>query len=229
MKLIPAGEFQMGSESGDSDESPVHSVYLDAFYIDIYQVTNALYALCVKAGACIEPSSKKSHTRDAYYGISLYDYYPVIWVDRNQARNYCEWRGSRLPTEAEWEKAARGGLEGNLYPWGDQEPDCSMLNYIGKNGLCEGDTTRVGSYAPNGFGLFDMAGNVWEWVWDWYSDKYYTLSPSHNPRGPESGDFRVLRGGGWNCGSYGIRISDRNGSGPGNGSDDYGFRCARSP
>jgi len=229
MKFIPASEFQMGSESGSSDESPVHTVYLDAFYIDIYEVTNLLYALCVEAGACTEPHSEGSYNRDSYYGNSTYDEYPVIYVDWDQANGYCEWRDARLPTEAEWEKAARGGLEGKLYPWGDQAPDCSTVNYSGTNG-CEGDTTRVGSYAPNGFGLFDMAGNVWEWVMDWYGENYYGSSSSRNPSGPSSGTYRVLRGGSWLNVATLIRVALRNWYSPYdrlNWGSGNGFRCAR--
>jgi formylglycine-generating enzyme required for sulfatase activity/serine/threonine protein kinase len=224
MKLIPAGEFRMGSESGERDESPVHTVYLEAFYMDVYEVTNAMYARCVEAGACSEPYSNKSSTRDFYYGNATFDDYPAIYVSWEQARDYCEWRGARLPSEAEWEKAARGGLEGKLYPWGDQELDCSLVNFY----ECGRDTVKVGSYASNDFGLFDMAGNVWEWVMDWYSSEYYASSPYENPTGSASGRLRVLRGGSWECGSWFLRVSVRSSGGP-----DYqfvninGFRCSR--
>ncbi len=226
MRLIPAGEFQMGSESGESDESPVHTVYLDAFYMDVYEATNAFYALCVEAGACTAPHSEGSSTRSSYYGDSTYDENPVINVDWNQAQNFCEWRSARLPSEAEWEKAARGRLEGKLYPWGDQEPECSWVNFSG----CEGDTVKVGSYPANGYGLFDMAGNVWEWVMDWYSSDYYNSSISQNPPGPDSGDHRVLRGGDWDSVAYGLRVAYRSDLYPVYGPhDNVGFRCSRSP
>jgi len=227
MKLIPAGEFQMGSESGDSDESPVHTVYLDAFYMDTYEVTNALYEMCVEAGICTEPYSKGSSSRDSYYGNPSYDDYPVIYLEWEQARDFCEWRGARLPTEAEWEKAARGGLEGKLYPWGDQEEDCTRANYEAENGYCEGDTTRVGSYAPNGFGLFDMAGNVWEWVMDWYGETFYSSSSSENPTGPSSGSNRGLRGGSWFNEATDIRVAIRGRNFPNYRNFIIGFRCAR--
>jgi formylglycine-generating enzyme required for sulfatase activity len=228
MKLIPAGEFQMGSDDGNSDERPVHRVYLDAFYMDVYEVTNGLYASCVGAGACTMPRSDGSITRFSYYGNPTYGDYPVVYMDWRQANAYCTWRGARLPTEAEWEKAARGGLEGKTYPWGDQQPDCSTVNFYGLDG-CEGDTTKVGSYAPNGFGLFDMGGNVWEWVGDWYSSDYYDHSPLSNPPGPDSGSQRVYRGGAWNNPMWGIRVAFRLKNFPEMWNNlKGGFRCARS-
>ena len=225
MKFIPAGEFRMGSENSGEDESPVHTVFLDAFYMDIYEVTNSLYALCVSSRACTEPRNKNSYTRETYFGDATYNDYPVINVDWNQAQEFCDWRGSRLPTEAEWEKAARGGLEGKLYPWGDQELDCSRVNFI----ECEGDANRVGSYPPNGYGLFDMAGNVWEWVWDVYSESYYASSSAQNPTGPSSGSFRILRGGCWGDINYNLRVSIRYRYNPVDVHYDVGFRCARTP
>ncbi|GAB4504909.1 MAG: hypothetical protein Fur0043_19040 [Anaerolineales bacterium] len=223
MRLVPAGEFTMGSNSG-YDEKPVHTVYLDAFYMDKYEVTNALYKACVDAGVCDPPKESNSHTRDSYYGNPEFDDYPVIYVDWNMAKAYCQWRGARLPTEAEWEKAARG-TDGRTYPWGEGI-DCDKANYDG----CKGDTTKVGSY-ENGkspYGLYDLAGNVWEWVADWYSDTYYQSSPSSNPLGPSSGQYRVLRGGSWGSDGDGVRSANRS-----DGASDLiyflvGFRCARS-
>jgi len=156
---VPAGSFQMGSDTGDSDEKPVHTVTLDAFWIDRTEVTNAMYALCVEAGKCSPPSSSKSYTRDNYYGDAQYNNYPVIYVTWDNANAYCEWAGRRLPTEAEWEKAARG-TDGRTYPWGDAAPDSTRLNYNSN----VGDTTEAGKY-PSGaspYGVWDMAGNVWE-------------------------------------------------------------------
>ncbi|MBN2549004.1 MAG: SUMF1/EgtB/PvdO family nonheme iron enzyme [Anaerolineales bacterium] len=225
MALIPAGEFQMGSENGGDSEKPVHTVYLDAFYMDMYEVTNVQYEKCVQAGVCTAPDSYSSYERRSYYGDSDFADYPVIYVDWEQARTFCEdWRGARLPTEAEWEKAARGGLKGGEYPWGNVIPDCSRANYYG----CVNDTRRVGSYPANGYGLYDMAGNVWEWVWDWYDDNYYSSSPDSNPQGPDSGSYRVLRGGGWYLGPNYLRVAIR-GTGSPDGQAIYiGFRCGVS-
>lgn len=193
MVYIPAGEFQMGNESGDSDESHVHTVYTDAFWMDESEVTNAMYAKCVEAGECKTP-------RGLHYGDPAYAEHPVYYVSWNDARAYCAWAGARLPTEAEWEKAARGGLEGKLYPWGDDPPSCTPGARNGAQyDACDGDTAPVKSFAPNAYGLYDMAGNLWEWVADWYNDAYYrTLEDGvRNPTGPESGQSRVLRGGSW--------------------------------
>ena len=230
---VPAGDFTMGS---DSDEKPVHTVYLDAFWIDQMEVTNAMYAKCVGAGVCNEPSSKSSKTRNNYYGKLEFDNYPVINVSWNDANAYCSWAGRRLPTEAEWEKAARwkpspseggqGGGEAFTYPWGNTQPSNSLLNYD----QAVGDTTEVGKY-PNGaspYGALDMAGNIWEWVNDWYGSKYYQSSPSSNPQGPSSGDFRVMRGGAWFNLSSLVRSAYRAWDDPTYSSYTIGFRCSSS-
>ncbi|MEW5868753.1 MAG: SUMF1/EgtB/PvdO family nonheme iron enzyme [Chloroflexota bacterium] len=226
MVLIPAGEFQMGSESGNSDEKPVHTVYLDDYYIDVYEVTNARYIECVTAVRCDPPDESKSYTRSSYYGNPEYADYPVIYVTWEMADTYCQWRGGRLPTEAEWEKAARGGLENELYPWGDEAPTCKQANFNGSG--CVGDTSPVGSYVPNGYGLYDMAGNVWEWVQDWYLESFYGSSRRDNPTGPASGESRVLRGGGWYDNERGLRVADRSRIAPADSYNYFGFRCARS-
>jgi formylglycine-generating enzyme required for sulfatase activity/tRNA A-37 threonylcarbamoyl transferase component Bud32 len=232
MLYVPEGEFEMGSNTYD-DEKPVHTVYLDAYWMDMTEVTNAMYEKCVNDGDCDPPQNTSSYTHSSYYGNSQYDDYPVIYVDWNQATAYCEWAGARLPTEAEWEKAASWDddkQEKRAYPWGDTI-SCSLANYWGKDGGCVGDTTEVGSY-PSGasfYGLLDMAGNVWEWVADWYNSTYYSSSPSSNPLGPSSGDYRALRGGSWHySGSY-VRSALRVRSYPTSTDDYFGFRCSRSP
>ena len=228
MVFVPAGEFIMGSPEGEGgdDEHPQRTVYLDAFYIGKYEVTNAEYKECVDAGACEPPSRNWSKTRFFYYGNPEYDNYPVIRVTWYDAKAYCDWKGVRLPTEAEWEKAARG-TDGREYPWGNETPDETKLNY-NRN---IGDTTEVGSY-PDGastYGAMDMAGNVWEWVADWLDEDYYSKAPERNPRGPDSREYRVLRGGSWVYPERFARCSLRGWIFPDYRSYSVGFRVAASP
>lgn len=237
MAFVPVGPFEMGNSNGAEDEQPVHIVTLDAFYIDLYEVTNSQYAVCVDAGIC-DPTTDttafdSSYSRRQYFGNPEYADYPVIYADWYEAQAYCEWRGARLPAEAEWEKAARGGLEGKTYPWGNELPICKAGAENGAtfddNGECnDTDTTQVGSYSPNDYGLYDMAGNVVEWVGDFYDENYYTNSTTSNPSGPEDGEYRVLRGGSWDNPAGSLRVSDRRFNHPSSGSLSIGFRCALS-
>ena len=228
---VPAGDFLMGSTDADtlaqSDEKPQHTVTLDAYWIDQTEVTNAQYAKCVADnGACKEPTNKSSYTHPSYYGNSEFDHYPVIYVDWTMANAYCSWAGRELPTEAQWEKAARG-TDGNIYPWENKSPDASLLNY----NYNVGDTTETGKY-PNGksfYGAYDMAGNVYEMVNDWYSDTYYQSSPSSHPLGPDTGQFRVMRGGSWSDNDESVRSASRLRNDPSFAFDYFGFRCVRSP
>jgi eukaryotic-like serine/threonine-protein kinase len=229
---VEKGDFLMGSADTDktaqSDEKPQHTVFLEAYWMDQTEVTNSMYAKCVQAGACQSPLSTKSHTRDSYYGGVNYADYPVIWVNWDDAQAYCRWTGRRLPTEAEWEKAARG-TEDLIYPWGDTSPTCELGNFGLKGGNCVGDTSKVGSY-PDGvsqYGALDLVGNVWEYVSDWYDESYYSISPSQNPTGPNSGSAHVIRGGSWFLDTP--RVSAVNRAwyvGP--GGDNLGFRCDQS-
>ena len=225
MVYVPAGEFAMGSDSGNNDERPVHTVRLDSFWIDQTEITNKMYSLCVSAGACEAPKQFNSYYQSSYYGNNEFENYPVIYVDWYMAQTYCTWAERRLPTEAEWEKAARGPAN-YTYPWGEGL-DCDKVNAAG----CKRDTTPVGEYeiGKSPYGVYDMAGNVMEWVADWYSNTYYESSPRENPSGPLSGEYHVLRGGSWTSIENSLRSSYRLALTP-NTTNFYliGFRCAKS-
>ncbi len=219
---IPAGRFTMGDDNV-AGAGPVHEVYVSAFRMDEHEVTNAQYQLCVNDGACQSPSTVKSSTRSSYYNNSTYSNYPVIDVSWNDANAYCKWAGRRLPTEAEWEKAARG-TNALTYPWGDAAPSDGRLNFNNKGGDTVKVAIKLSGVSP--YGLFDMAGNVAEWVSDRYSETYYSVSPSIDPQGPESGDMRVLRGGSWKSDAAAVSTFTRVALPPGGRSDSIGFRCA---
>jgi serine/threonine-protein kinase len=221
---IPAGTFLMGSEDGENDERPVHSVTLDAFWMDQTEVTNGMYAQCVADRVCTSPINTSSSTHRRYYGNVTYANYPVIYVNSHMAATYCEWAGRHLPTEAQWEYAARGGLIQTTYPWGEGI-DCTRANFGGTGG-CVGDTSVVGSYPPNGYGLYDMAGNVWEWVADRYGS--YTSAAVENPSGSVSGEYYALRGGSWGSNGDYLRVSSRSWDNPSLAVKYRGFRCAFS-
>ena len=233
---VPAGEFQMGSNAGDLDEQPIHTVYLDAFWIDQTEVTNAMYARCVAEGECTAPLFNKSNFHKSYYGESEYDNYPVIYVKWDDAKAYCSWVNRRLPTEAEWEKAAsrwnENTQQNDPYPWG-KPINCTLANYQkSSKEACISDTAEVNAY-PNGaspYGALNMAGNVWEWVSDYYGSEYYNQEISwRNPTGPTSGISRVFRGGSFKSGAYEIRIASRGFDKPANALNNLGFRCALTP
>jgi formylglycine-generating enzyme len=221
MVRIPAGEFLMGMDGVDADERPVHPVFVDEFCIAPTVVTNAQYFRFVRETgyrpigihdlpSVVEPEFRETFTqlaeryvwKDGRPPDGLHDH-PVTLVQYRDAVEYCRWLGSitdrpfRLPTEAEWEKAARGDIVGKLYPWGD-EIDHSMANFLPDASMkYRSGTQPVGSYACNGYRLFDMAGNAWQWVSDWYDPGYYANSEYRNPMGPATGRMRIVRGGSW--------------------------------
>jgi len=238
--FVPAGTVRMGGldvHADDRDELPAHTVSLDAFWIDQLEVTNAMYMLCVQAGACTPPGDWASDRRSSYFNNEEFKDYPVVHVTWEQANTYCAWAERSLPTEAEWERAARGDDFRN-YPWGDEPPSELYANF---NRLV-GDTSRVGSDAAGAspFGALDMAGNVWEWVADLYGIEYYSVSPQHNPTGPGTNttNLRVIRGGSFQDEWVDLRVSKRGAAlGPdpdarykdpdreGEHSSKIGFRC----
>ena len=209
--FIPAGTFRMGGMDARSgpDERPAHDVTLDGYWMDQLEVTNAMYMLCVKAGACTSPQDFKSSRRPDYFNNPEFNDYPVIYVTWGQARNYCEWAQRRLPTEAEWEHAARGD-DWRTFPWGDDKANGLLAN----DNMLVGDTSRVGTYplGASPFGILDMAGNVAEWTNDLYSGNYYQfLTEALNPTGPESSSTlrRVVRGGSLGDAEINIRVAKR--------------------
>ena len=250
MSLIPSGDFWMGRtyfflvdaigyfERDRQDDFPAHKVYLDAFYIDKYEITNEQYAqfLAIKGG------KKPWHWPHGQMpkGQENFPVYDINWY---QADAYCGWAGKRLPTEAEWEKAARGGLDRKRYAWGDTLTGAAAEG--GENGSGRGRGGRgggkppantgskgpleVGKYPPNGYGLYDVIGNVWEWTNDWYERNYYSISPLKNPKGPDKGVEKVFRGAGWiDVDERNLMPSFRNYTDPLEESPTIGFRCAKS-
>lgn len=217
MVYVPGGTFQMGSAEGDSvvdsDEFPQHTVTLDDFWIDQTEVTNAQYVLCVADGRC----SQSRYADDTDFNGDDYPVVGVLWYD---AADYCAWAGAQLPTEAQWEYAARGP-DGYIYPWGNDAPTCELAQFSG----CPGNTVPVGSLLDGASwcDALDMAGNVWEWTSDWHGD--YPSGAQTNPTGPTEGDDKVLRGGGWFSGQGDVRASYRRYGTSGFRGSYLGFRC----
>jgi len=220
MVYVPAGEFLMGASEDDflaeEDEKPQRTVLLDGFWIYKHEVSNTKYRSCIEAGIC-------SGSLNRYPADTL----PAAYISSYEAEAYCSWVDGRLPTEAEWEKAARG-VGTNLFPWGDEQPNCGLANFEG----CVGFSSVTGSY-PDGvssYGVEDMAGNVWEWVSDWYSSSYYQQNgESSNPSGPDGGEYRVIRGGGWGSPVEKLRVSERGWVTPNWNQSTVGFRCVVVP
>ncbi len=226
MVLIPGGTFTMGAANGAIDERPVHDVTLSPYWIDIYEISNAQYALCVADSGCTEPREAKSFRQAEYYGNPEFDNYPVIYVDWNQAAEYCEWAGARLLTEAEWEYAAKGP-DGNAFPWGSTF-DAKKLNYSGSGTY---DTAAVDATPldVSQFGVYNLGGNVTEWVQDRYQENWYSVTDQPtDPTGPENGRYYVIRGSSSQFGENNARTADRNFAQGTSYNLDRGFRCARS-
>ena len=264
MVYVPAGEFTMGSDaaglayavalcrrfstdpatalatcqrSAFTDEQPAHTVALDAFWLDRTEVTNGQYRRCEAAGGCTAPAEEGSYTRPSYYIAPEFAGYPVVWVTWRQAAEYCAWAGARLPTESQWEFAARGP-DGRLFPWGNVF-DGSRLNYCDSRctaGPNDGsvddgyaDTAPVGSFPAGASwtGALDLAGNVREWVSDWYGR--YPAEPQNNPTGPATGDSHIPRGGSWLDKPDDVRSANRGANDPDYTRHKVGFRCAWAP
>ncbi len=230
--FVPSGPFAMGSEAGLPDERPQHDVYLDSYWIDRGEVTVGAYAACVEAGGCELPSVSGG---DCNWGVPGRDDHPIACIDWFRAAQYCAWAGKRLPSEAEWEKAARGA-DARVYPWGSAMPSCHyaiIWDSPSNGGGCDsGGSMATGSTTAGAspFGALDMIGNVWEWVNDWYDPSYYLITPYLNPLGPANGDARVVRGGGW--ATYALSAALRTSYrfaflNPTVVSTDVGVRCVR--
>ena len=241
MALIPGSDFEMGAKGWGEFESPVHPVFVKDFLLDAAQVTNRQFRLFAEATAYVSTAEQKGWAwgyRDGKpaeilglcwktYATHDRDEHPVILVSWHDAAAYAKWAGKRLPTEAEFEKAARGGLSGKLYPWGDEQPTDRLCNF-GKEAFDVPPTTPVGHFPPNGYGLFDMCGNVWNWCSDWFSENYYTNSPAENPSGAASGATKVRRGASFNImQTFRLRCSNRGAYLPDNYAINIGFRCAK--
>jgi formylglycine-generating enzyme len=242
MAFIPAGPFAMGTEEGGEFESPVHEVDLNGFWMDETPVTNHQFERFVHQTGYqtdAECSGSAWGYRDGgyrliaglswrVYGAAGRENHPVVLVSWFDATAYCTWAGKRLPTEAEWEKAAQGGSSRRLYPWGAESPDGTQSNFA-KEPAAIPPTTAVGQFPPNEYGLYDMVGNVWQWCLDCYGEGYYSTGPRTNPIGPESGPTRVRRGGSWNViQPFRLRCSNRGAAMPSACAPNIGFRCARS-
>ena len=236
MVIVPEGEFEMGTATGSPDESPVHSVFLSEYLIDKLEVTNQKYVLFLNTIRqetdtegnpliYLESPDQEIFVRTGIYQVApSLNLRPVVEVTWWGARDYCGWMGSRLLTEAEWEKAARGP-DGRRYPWGNATPAKDLLNFSSNLNR----TVDVGSY-PEGaspYGVLDMAGNVWEWTRDYWAEDYYSVSPRENPTGPREGEDRAVRGGGYASPAVNVESAGRGLDSPGFSGSQFGFRCAR--
>jgi formylglycine-generating enzyme required for sulfatase activity len=255
MSLIPAGDFMMGSPESKRyppEEQPAHRVFTSAFYMQIHEVTNSAFAEFLNASIRPESTGREREAwivirndlrnekgRDfwpadialengKFKALSGFEQYPVISVSWYGADAYCKWAGGRLPTEAEWEKAARGGLQGADYPWGNMLPsDGIIFNRAWIHNHYPAPVETAKTYYPNNFGLYGMAGNAAEWCSDWYDPNYYRRSEGKNPRGPESGSSKIVRGGSWASNNESLRVAYRSFGSPTSMPSGVGFRCVR--
>jgi formylglycine-generating enzyme required for sulfatase activity len=222
MAVVPAGEFFMGTEDGLPDARPLHRVYLSGYLIDRYEVTNSQYRQCVDGGSCAAPRDREA------FDDREREQHPVVNVTWSQARAYCQWAGRRLPTEAEWEKAARG-TDGRRYPWGNSDTVIEQHRPKGNEAkLTANGTGPVGTHTSSAspYGVYGLVGSISEWVKDWYADDFYAISSSRDPQGPLRGSFRVLRGAGWNEGLPELRSSYRGWDEMTYWGPTLGIRCA---
>jgi formylglycine-generating enzyme required for sulfatase activity len=227
---VPAGGFRMGSEGGLAGETPVHTVDLSTFWIDSTEVSAAQYAVCVNDGGCTAPAQRPG----CNFGLEERAVHPINCVDYDQATAFCSWAGKRLPSEAEWEKASRGPNDERRFPWGNKDPnlflislpEARLLNY----NVQIGETAAIGQHADgvSPYGVHNMAGNVIEWVADWYDPAYYADSPSKDPPGPGNGNLRVGRGGYFNAPREAVTVTVRNALQPATRDPSVGFRCGRT-
>jgi formylglycine-generating enzyme required for sulfatase activity len=224
MALVPAGEFMMGSTAGDTDELPAHKVYVDTFFMDKHQLSVAQYA------RFLEDTHHEVPPEWSLMNKPQHRNRPVANVDWAEAEAYCTWAGKRLPTEAEWEKAARG-TDGRTYPWGNEPPTGLLANSGKKTWGSHAVLTPFGTFeeGKSPYGVYDMAGNVWEWVGDWYDQDYYKTGPRQNPTGPLTGWHKVIRGGSWGSAPKDLRSSNRETHLPSFRGLGTGFRCAKTP
>lgn len=260
MVFIKGGEYTMGTNHAFPFEGPEHRVYVDSFYMDVTEVTNRQFREFVEATG-YETESEKQGSSGYFHAaagqwelregadwqhpdgpgsdLEGKDDYPVIHVSWDDATAYAEWAGKRLPTEAEWEYAARGGLEGATFPWGDElrpsgnhRANVWQGRFPVKDHAADGFSSPapVKQFPPNGYGLYDIGGNVWEWVGDWYSSTYYQESPRENPKGPATGQEKINRGGSWLCSDnycQGYRVAARQKTARDSALNNVGFRCVR--
>lgn len=253
--LVPEGDFSMGSEGGKypDDEKPVHKVYVSAFYMDRYEVSNSEFASflnsvmsktapdVIKQWIVVQDDIEDQQREKwfpaeirrkggSYAALSGFENNPVLTVSWFGADAYCRWKGGRLPTEAEWEKAARGGLDGYEFQWGNQIPTPSngvVFGHRWADNSLPAPTSNVSDNLVNGYGISGMAGSAAEWCADWYSPGYYRESPSRDPKGPASGQKKVFRGGSWASPAMGLRVALRGAERPGSNSTSTGLRCVR--